>query len=114
MIIKFGKIELADWVDDLQDFQLPSSIYFFNKIYREKNQPGVHRIYMHSDGQNTLGISILKYKYNIGYYVIFYRDLFFLNELFCSTLFLVDGDLALVKNYVDNFLIRMSNLKVFI
>jgi len=107
MIIKFGKnIELSEWNNNSQDdLSVLRSINSFHRIYRMQNN------------RYVIGVSVRELTWSKlidnNYqkcYAMFFHDLTFLQEYFPHH---IDGDLDFTKNYVDNFLIKMSGLTVF-
>jgi hypothetical protein len=108
MIIKFSKnIELSDWTLNPQ----PDI-----KVYSRSDH--WHRIYKTQENQYVIGVSVKQLhwgklivpNYNKSY-AMFYHQLSCLHACFPSD---IAGDLEFAKNYVDNFLIKMSGLAAFL
>ena len=108
MIIKFSKnIELSDWTLNPQPDIKP---YPLSDTW--------HRIYRITGNQDVIGVSVKELHwgktFNLNYrksYAMFYHQLSFLHDCFPIQ---IDGDLEFAKNYVDNFLIKMSGLTAFL
>lgn len=108
MIIKFGKnIELSDWTDNPQD-----------DVPQLKSVKAFHRLYRMKDNRHVIGISVKELTWakliDHNYercYAMFYHDLSFCHDYFPHN---IEGNLDFAKEFVDNFLIKMSGLTAFI
>lgn len=99
VIIKFSKdIELADWHTN-NDSPFP--------IWHRKLVP-------YEDYDEVIIVSVRSLRDNYTHkccYANFYSQLSFLHSCFPRG---IDGDLEFAKQYVDNFLIKMSKLTAFL
>jgi hypothetical protein len=99
MKLKFGNIQLNGWVDGYADKKLSGSSC---------------RIYQTLSKANVIGVIIRPYNFERTKHVIrFQRQLNFLHEYYEPS-GQIEGDLDFVKSHVDNFLIRMNKLVVFL
>lgn len=88
MIIEFSKnTELSDWI-------------FQNEAWCVRR-----------DAYHNVVVSVGKYLYQSGCFAIFFLQLDFLHNYFPK---FIDGDLEFSKDYVDQFLIKMSKLTAFL
>jgi len=103
MIIKFSsKIELNGWHQNSS---------YMDPIY-------VRKLIPYEDYDEVIVISVRRHIASIDKcYANFYSPLSFLHNYFPPNLkepFYIEGNLDFAKNYVDNFLIRMSGLRAFL
>jgi len=100
MIIEFSKnLALSDWVFRETDYEI---------IWR--------RSALDYDGKSYQDLVFILIKINKPdiVFINFFDELHHLKPLFFSRDTDIFRDIEAVKEYVDNFLIRMSNLKAFV
>jgi hypothetical protein len=108
LIIKIGKIELNNW----QPNGSYEDLIWYRKIIPYENYDDTIKVAVRKwdilDSANNRPNKLDPKKYC---YANFYSQLRFLHDYFPPV---IEGDLEFAKNYVDNFLVRMSKLLIFL
>lgn len=102
MIIKVGKIELSEWTNQPQPDVRP---------YPKSDH--WHRLFNTPKNEWKIGVSVKPHPFEDGiWYAVFYHSFKLLNEICVPNFKAANIDIA--KDYVDNFLIKMSRLTAFL
>lgn len=106
MIIKFSNlVSLSEWKSNTSRFMTLEPASYKQEIIWSRH------LIPYKDYDNVILVSVRKVIYDKCCYANFYSQLKLLREYFPEN---IEGDLSFAKDYVDNFLIRMSNLKAYL
>lgn len=115
MIIKFSNlVSLSEWksntvTDDYSDDKLATFLFTYAPNVEEVMW--YRQLIPYEDYDDVILVSVRKIMNKNYCYANFYSQLALIHEYFPPN---INGDFSFAKDYVDNFLIRMSNLKVYL